>query len=531
MPKIDKKVLILITIIAITAFLRLWKLNAVPPGLYPDVAINGNDALFSLQNKNFKVFYPENNGREGFFIWAIAFAFALLGPSVLAIKITTAFFGILTVYGTYLLAKELFKESQNISNETLGLLSAFFLAFSFCHINFSRIGFRAITVPFILVFCFYFLLRGFKEKNYLFTIIAGSLFGLGFYTYIGFRTAVLILCFALFVFWIIEKKRFSTKFLSFAALLFVSITIVSLPIVIHFINHSNDFSSRAMGISIFTNENPFRALVTSSIAHLAMFGIYGDPNWRHNLPTTPLLSPGLAILFIISIVFSIKKIISSHKNGLLSDTGALFSFPYIFLLIWIFAMILPGVLTIEGIPHFLRTIGVIPAVYILTAVGAIKSYHWLYENSPRKKLFIGVCAFFLVAVAINPINQYFILWGKSAEVNDAFSVGLTKIGAYLNSLPDNINSYVITNISGVPVPFPDGLSVAAQTPLFIENSMFGKPRAVYLSPDKIEMIITAGKTVIIPLAYQESLFQELKERFPSGQIQEENGIFVYKINY
>jgi hypothetical protein len=44
-------------ILILAIFFRFWKLNEIPPGLYPDVAINGNEAFFSLKNKDFKVFY------------------------------------------------------------------------------------------------------------------------------------------------------------------------------------------------------------------------------------------------------------------------------------------------------------------------------------------------------------------------------------------------------------------------------------------------------------------------------------------
>jgi len=38
----SKKALVLLIIVLCTAaFFRLWKLNEIPPGLYPDVAIDG----------------------------------------------------------------------------------------------------------------------------------------------------------------------------------------------------------------------------------------------------------------------------------------------------------------------------------------------------------------------------------------------------------------------------------------------------------------------------------------------------------
>ena len=107
-----KAIIFLMVILAIAAFFRLWKLDSIPPGLYPDVAINGNDALDTLKTGQWKLFYPENNGREGLFMWLIAFSFLIFGPSIWAIKIVAAIIGIFTVLGLYLLTKELFQNSK-----------------------------------------------------------------------------------------------------------------------------------------------------------------------------------------------------------------------------------------------------------------------------------------------------------------------------------------------------------------------------------------------------------------------------------
>ena len=139
----NKYILILLIILALASFFRLYELETIPPGLYPAEAIG-------------KIFYPENKGREGFFVNLIALSFSVFGISIWSLKIVSAIIGILTVLGLYLLTKELF------NNTTIALLSSFFLATSFWHINFSRIGFRAILVPFILVFSFYFLFHGFR---------------------------------------------------------------------------------------------------------------------------------------------------------------------------------------------------------------------------------------------------------------------------------------------------------------------------------------------------------------------------------
>ena len=117
--------LLLISILIIAAFFRLYNLKEFPPGLYPDEAMNGNNALEALSSghilkslmtfgnsgEGFKVFYPENNGREGLFINIQAISVAIFGNFPWALRLVSAIFGILTVLGVYFLAKELFREN------------------------------------------------------------------------------------------------------------------------------------------------------------------------------------------------------------------------------------------------------------------------------------------------------------------------------------------------------------------------------------------------------------------------------------
>src|SRR3990167_7170271 len=121
-----KEYWLLIFIILIAAFLRLVNLPAAPPGLYPDEAMNGNNALEALATRDWQVFYPENNGREGLFINIQSFSIALFGNEPWALRLPSALFGILTVLGVYFLTRELFRESEHRS--TIALLAAFLLA-------------------------------------------------------------------------------------------------------------------------------------------------------------------------------------------------------------------------------------------------------------------------------------------------------------------------------------------------------------------------------------------------------------------
>ena len=166
-----KELLILGFILILACFFRLWHLDSIPPGLYPDEAINGNEAISSPG----KVFYRENNGREGLFINLIALSFEIFGKSIFSLKLVSAICGILTVVGLYLLTKELFIGRGPQFAQKVALVSSLFLATAFWHVNFSRIAFRAILVPLISVFAFWLFFEGHEKKKYsMFCCFRGS---------------------------------------------------------------------------------------------------------------------------------------------------------------------------------------------------------------------------------------------------------------------------------------------------------------------------------------------------------------------
>ena len=148
--------IVLIVIIVLAVFFRFWQFALIPTGLYQDEAMNGADALASLNSGEYKVFYTNNNGREGMIVWLDALAIKLFGTEPWVLRLFPAIAGVLAVLGLYFLAKELF-------GVEIALVSSFFMATNFWAVNFSRIGFRAgLMVP-ILIWSFYFLLHGFKR--------------------------------------------------------------------------------------------------------------------------------------------------------------------------------------------------------------------------------------------------------------------------------------------------------------------------------------------------------------------------------
>ena len=158
-----KTLFALVGILALATFLRLWEIKEVPPGLYPDEAMNGNNAVEAMAREGLAVFYSDNNGREGLFMNIQSLSIRYFGNEAWALRIVSAIFGILTVLGIFLLARKMYHPLAD--RNRIGLFTAFFLATSFWHINFSRIGFRAIMAPFFIVWGLYFLFRFYKDTG------------------------------------------------------------------------------------------------------------------------------------------------------------------------------------------------------------------------------------------------------------------------------------------------------------------------------------------------------------------------------
>ena len=526
----NKEKIFLVIILSIAIFFRLWQLNNIPPWLFPDVAMNGNNALESLTTGDFKLFYPDNNGREGLMMWLIGLSFFIFGISIWSIKIVAAFFGILTVFGLYFLTKELFQNTNfgEHKAKAIALLASFFIAISFWHVNFSRIGFRAILLPFVLVYSFYFLFKGFKDKKIFNFVLSGLFFGLGFYTYTSFRMAVFILPFIFIPYWFIcQKEGIKKIFLNSLFHFLIIVFILVFPLGFYFLFHSQDFLQRAVPISIFAKENIFQEFLKSLVLHLGMFNFYGDPNWRHNFAGSPMLSLPLGILFLIGFIYSLLisiKIIFLKKNFFFE-----FKFIYLVIIVWWFLMLLPGILTYEGIPHALRTIGVIPPVFIFSGLGGIIIYDFLKKNIENKKILIFFCFFFLFVLTFFEYNKYFNLWANNQKVHESFGKRYAQIGHLLNSFPEDFKKYVIIDTPNNPVY---GISIDGQTPIFIESTKYGSPRAIYLRFDQITKMIDFyhRKSIIIPL-YEDNIFSYLSNEFVWGEIKEKDGIRYFDISY
>jgi hypothetical protein len=455
----------ILLIIVAGIFFRFWQLDSIPPGIHYDEAYNGIDALKAIESGNYKVFYPENTGREGFHINAIALFIKMFGNDRLGLRFANAIWGSLTIIGFYFLLQSLKFSKISI------LLGTFMMSFSFWHLVFSRTAYRAIMVPMVVVWMFYFFLRAVNspKRNFLFFIISGLIMGLGFHSYIAFRIAPV----ALFIFilaLIIFKDNFFKSYWKYFLVFAVSSFLVILPLLFYFSGHFKDLVSRSESVSIFNTPkySPWEALEISLNKHAGAFFVSGDHNPRHNYNDQPLLPDAWSVLFAIGFIISLKEIIQTVYKKFIQVLGRknespekkdfvpsklFFTSVLAQAIFWV--LIIPGVLSIEGIPHSLRIIGVIPAVFIFAILpfeylmiffrflSASKKEGRLYK---RRGEFLTIILGIVVMVIFGGFSQvhiYFDDWARDVRTQGAYERKLYDFGVWIRELPVHKNNYVV----------------------------------------------------------------------------------------
>src|SRR3989344_3534592 len=257
-----KEIGAILFLLIIAAFLRLYNLETTPPGLYPDEAMNGNNALEAIRTGTFKVFYPENNGREGLFINIQALflaATSIREPWML--RLPSALFGILSVLGAFYLFRELARTSELKNDFLIGFLGSFLMATSVWHIIFSRIGFRAIMAPFFLIWAAYFLLRAMRTGSVRTAALSGAALALGAHTYIAYRgMPLLLLCF-------VPRLRQHAKRWKIAGSVTLVATLVAAPLLGYYAFHPADFLGRTGQLSVMSSPAPRHSHGPSRLRH------------------------------------------------------------------------------------------------------------------------------------------------------------------------------------------------------------------------------------------------------------------------
>jgi len=333
---------------------RFWRLGSLFDGMAWDEAYKGLDAIAIRVYGDRPVFLNWNAGREALIAYLVVVFQWLFDFSIISVRGVLAFFGGLTLIVIFFLCKRLF-------NLHLALLTTFLLAVSKWHIIHTRYGVRVSLIVFFEVMVLLLLARGIQsnKKATVSFALAGFFGGLGLYTYIAYRVFPAIA--VAFLLSPGNRQKLKQNWRGLLAGAFVAVLVVA-PLLNFYWKNRESFNDRIQRTAVWntrgTDLSPAELVVDSTLKTLGLFTYRGDAIDRHNVNEEPMLSPFACGFFLLGIGITL---VNFRKPCA------------VFLLLYFFFTILPGILSVDS-PHSSRTVGsVIPAI-LFTTIGLSASF-------------------------------------------------------------------------------------------------------------------------------------------------------------
>jgi len=396
--------ILLFLIIALSFFLRVYKVSSIPPALNWDevsIAYNAYSVLKTGRDE-WGQFLPLHFKSYGEYklpaqIYASIPGIAIFGLNEFGVRITPVIYGTLTVLLLYLLIQEAFKI------RSVSLMSAFLLAVSPWHVQLTRASFESSFSLFWVLMAIWFLLKGLKKPKWL--IFSMLPFGFSVYTYNSARVFTPLFLFATAI---IFRKYFweKRKWFLVSVALFTALMIPLVPFVL-----SGEAGARYKLVSI-TDEKGLVPRVNERRGASTLPGIL--PRLIHNKVTylSFYFAKNYLAHFTPDFLF-IKG--AGHRQHHVQGVGELYWFQSPFILLglyyllkkkdrnlkillpWLLLVFIPAALTNDSIPNALRTVIAAPVYQIFTALGIYAVYGWV----KNKKLFYLLIGISIIIFLIN----------------------------------------------------------------------------------------------------------------------------------
>ena len=421
----------LLALVLVAAFLRLYKLDEIPPGWRDDELINSLVISQHVLDAEWAFFYPDASGHEALYHVLNAGMMAIFGPGLAGIRGLSVVMGVLSVLLTYLLGRQLF-------GRAVGLLASLGLSASFWSLMYSRVGLRHVSLLPCLLGAFYFWWKGVERSDsgrvaevstfsrYRDHLAAGLLLGLGFYTYFASRGVPFILL-ASAAYWLLfDRRQFWRRWRGVLISLLIA-GALALPLYLS-LARMPETAGRVEELAVPLLEagrGNFKVLLTHISTTLSMFHADGDGEWLYNIPHRPVFNLLGAFLLLTGTLISFYRALPFTRGGRKEES--------VFLLLWLAAGLAPGFLSVP--PASLgHTIIAQPVAYLLPAVALVG----LGEGAPRRwrrwaPWAAGALAIlFLASNAARDLDDYFSVWPERGMVRFLYRADIQDAADYLN---------------------------------------------------------------------------------------------------
>lgn len=315
----------LLMITAVAAFLRLYKLGAIPYGLQQDEASLGYDA-FCLATKGIDrngyayPIYPITWGCGGgspLMIYLNVISIKLFGTGVVKLRMLPAVCGIATVFLFFFALKKSF-------GNKMSLLGTAFLALCPWHVILSRWSLDSNIMPFVMLIPMLLFMKAHKSGKTGTFCLSAALYGLCMYSYGSANIVIPLHLLLICTYCIIDRSlKWKQLFLSAIAFIvvclplgvFYAVNYLGLPEIITDVVCFNKFTASRTGEVFLSGNQALLPQITSNLKVLIKVMTIGDSSDMvcHYIPgfstlfkfTFPLT--GIGILLGIIGLFDKKK--------------------------------------------------------------------------------------------------------------------------------------------------------------------------------------------------------------------------------
>jgi 4-amino-4-deoxy-L-arabinose transferase-like glycosyltransferase len=472
LKKILGSSLLLVVIILVASFLRLYKLSVNPPSLFGDELDLGYQAYSILKTgRDYEGnvmpihFHSISDWRTPLYLYSAVPTVAVFGVSPLGVRLPAAIFGILSVLMTYFFVKELLSFGKpHPDRGSFAVLAAALMAVSPWSLQYSRAGFEVTQMVFLFLLGLWLFLKSLKNPKWLWLSVVCLILTPWVYSTAKFFTP-LLLVFLLIVF---RKEIFKMPKKSLIITVIAGL-VVGVPIA--FSTLFGGGAERFNYISVFADPTTDSEVgsardemahirgeqglaLTPSLVDRVIYnkftywgsniiknylGAYsteflfvkGDPDPRQSIQTGELYRIEIIPLLLGLAFFFFEK-------GRDKKIKLLMGF-------WFLAGAIPSALTVDGSNHATRLILLLPPLMFFVAYGWVSLYKLLKGN--WQKLFLVTVAGLYVISMIFYFHNYYgpYPWDSERWWDYGWGPAVTEI----KSIDSNYER-VIISMSGEP---------------------------------------------------------------------------------
>ena len=418
-----------LAITALAAFLRLYRLTEIPPGILGDEGLMGINARRILDEGWIGAYVPVGPGVNSGTMYLMALFIGILGNTVLAIRLPMALMGVATVPLAYLAFREMV-------GKPTALIAAYILAVSLWHIQLSRIAFPQVAWPMMEMATLAALFWAFRTRRAVLFGLAGLLLGLGVHSYNAYPLFPAGLY--LFFVWVFIRGQPMSRSELLRNVVFFTVAAVigALPLIREALDSSSLLRvDDARTATLIINSPAYqeadifgRVEVVASRAWEYILALTWSTNRDSvvRLGITPVLDGFTVVLGLLGLAY---MAINWRRPA------------HVLVMLMILTLAMGAVLTSIGM--FRRSFGVVPFISLAAALPLALVWEQSQKlRAVRRWALIGAIVVILGLIAQVNLVRYFDTFANSPATWGGFNEGLTKASVHVADLPSEPYIYL-----------------------------------------------------------------------------------------